>query len=259
MALSNDKMNTINRFYVRHVVMLFFCMLLPATLLADERQDGLRFSPMVLNYSQADNPSGKSVTISNHSQHVFLLKGSIRAMEAETGRNRKTEALSSDLVILPPLSRLEAGGEYTFRIRTVGNNLPKDRESAYIVSITAIPGITAQGTPPATGTLQIAVRMNIRLFYRPTGIPARNNSDVVKKLRFYGNGDRLSVDNPTPYFIHLNNVSINGKNVGQDIMDGFVSPKSTRDFPVKITAEGQISWVFGQEKNVHQATITHRQ
>lgn len=241
---------------------------------ADDVQNGLRFSPMIVNYSEVDKKSGESITIINNTKDIFLLKGSIRAMDTDTGRDSKADSPLPDIVILPPLARLEAEGQYIFRIRAVGDSLPKDRESACIVSVTAIPAIDAslpqvasEGTDISPGktlpmnngggvSLQVALRMNIRLFYRPGGVPERDNSDVSKQLRFYGSGKTLFIDNPTPYFLNLHDVSINGKKVRQDIIEGYVRPKETRSFSLDMPVEGVVAWIFGGEKSERRATIT---
>lgn len=240
---------------------------------------GLRFYPMQLNYSAVDNRGGMAMNVANNTDQNYLLKGSLAAMDSDTGRFGPDDAPLPPFVILPPLARLEAGGQYSFRVRQVGDGLPKDRESACIVSVTAIPaasepvvplrratddaggasatadkGVSAGGTVRGGPQLQIALRMNMRLFYRPDGIPERDNAIIATQLRFRAQGDALLVENPTPYFVQLSDVSLNGKKVKPEAMQGYVRPKDSRRFSPGVPVRGAVEWHFGGDKESYRST-----
>lgn len=240
---------------------------------------GLRFYPMQLKYSAADNKGGVTMNVTNNTGGNFLLKGNVVAMDSDTGLFGPDDAPLPPFVILPPLARLEAGGQYSFRIRQVGGGLPKDRESACIVSVTAIPATNEPVVPlrrapggehaasaevPASGRtvvnkgpqLQIALRMNMRLFYRPEGIPERDDAVIAGQLRFRAQGDELVVDNPTPYFVHLSEVRLNGKKVKPDVMQGYVRPKDSRQFVPGVPVKGVVEWHFGGDKVPYRSATT---
>lgn len=246
---------------------------------AIEMKNALSFSPMIINYSQSDFKGGVSLTVTNDSDNVYLLKGSVKRMDPDTGRdNKKDDSTPSSVVILPPLARIDANGKYIFRIRGISSDLPRDRESAYIVSVTAIPSdknrvypeVSTDGSVSSnrktsdshdekmSGKLQVALRMNIRLFYRPTEVPERDNESVAKSLKFSVDGKNLVVENPTPYFIHLNDVSINKKNIPYDFLDGYVKPLSRRVFLLNqsVDKKGTLSWRFFGDKNIRYAPVT---
>lgn len=254
----------------RVVPVLSLCMalipcLMPETVFA--ASSGLRFYPMQLNYSAADSKGGVTMNVTNNTDRNFLLKGSVAVMDSDTGRFGPDDAPLPPFVILPPLARLEAGGQYSFRIRQVGRGLPKDRESACIVSVTAIPATnepvvplrrTPEGERAAPvrddaavnkrSQLQIAIQMNMRLFYRPEGVPERDNASVADQLRFRAQGNALVVDNPTPYFVQLSEMSLNGKKVKPEVIQGYVRPKDSRLFVPGVPVTGPVEWHFGGDK-----------
>lgn len=235
---------------------------------------GLRFYPMQLDYTAADHKGGITLNVMNNSPQVFLLKGSVSPMDPDTGRTGREDAPTPPFVILPPLARLEAKGQYAFRVRQAGGQLPQDRESACIVSVTAIPGVTEMTRPPllpgATSTshsaapheqkpqgseLQIALRMNMRVFYRPEGVPARDNADVASRLVFRAEGRTLKVENPTPYFVRFTALSVAGKKIKDEALQAYIPPKSNHAFPVDSPARGAVTWTFSGDKETRHAVV----
>ncbi|HFZ8995707.1 TPA: fimbria/pilus periplasmic chaperone [Citrobacter freundii] len=108
---------------------------------------------------------------------------------------------SSDFVVTPPLFVIKPGKENTLRIMYIGQgNLPKDRESLYWMNVKAIPA--ADKDIKNKNTLQIAVLNRIKLFVRPKNLPMPS-ADAPSKLSFHQSGDKLTINNPTPYYITL--------------------------------------------------------
>lgn len=239
---------------------------------AAEKNGGLRFYPMQLNYSAAESKGGVAMNVMNGTDQNFLLKGNMAAMDSDTGRFGQDNAPLPPFVILPPLARLEARGQYSFRIRQTGEGLPKDRESACIVSVTAIPAVSGPTSPShrdmkdkavttsADGILsekgsqlQIALRMNMRLFYRPVGVPERDNRTVAGQLRFRAQGDSLIVENASPYFVQLSELSLDGRKVNENTLTGYIRPKDSRRFSPGIPVKGHVEWHFTGDKESYRA------
>lgn len=256
--------------------MALFPCLMPETVYA--ASTGLRFYPMQFNYSAADSKGGVTMNVTNNTNNNFLLKGGVAVMDSDTGRFGPDDAPLPPFVILPPLARLEAGGQYSFRIRQVGGGLPKDRESACIVSVTAIPAtnepvIPLRRTPEGVRAaqveaspsndaavnkrpqLQIAIQMNMRLFYRPEGVPERDNASVADQLQFRAQGNALVVFNPTPYFVQLSEMSLNGKKVNSEVTQGYIRPKDSRQFVPGVPVTGQVEWHFGGDKKRYRSAM----
>lgn len=137
-------------------------------------------------------------------------------------------------IITPPLFRLDAEQENLLRVVYTGNDLPTDRESIYWLSVKSIAAIERS----SENRLQIAVRSRIKLIYRPAGL-ARGAADAYKALRFTRQGERLSIHNPTPYFVSLQSVKVGDHAISQP---GMVPPLGSHALSVPAQATGPVSW-----------------
>ena len=72
--------------------------------------------------------------------------------------------------------------------------------------------------------MQTAVRSRFKLFYRPTGLTG-NPDDAYQALRWSRNKNNVVVNNPTPYYITLYQLSLGGKRIADG---GLVAPFSER-------------------------------
>ncbi|MGL4726516.1 MAG: fimbria/pilus periplasmic chaperone [Scandinavium sp.] len=135
---------------------------------------------------------------------------------------------------IPPLFTLRSGGENALRIIQVDPNLPKDRESLFTLSIAAIPSGHSDGN-----SVQMAVRSGLKLIYRPSGLKGKGEK-AWQQLKWTQAGKALQVANPTPYYVTLFNLKINGK-IQPDA--GVVAPFSQRKVEGCAQSAGcQIQW-----------------
>lgn len=129
----------------------------------------------------------------NNSQFPYLAQGWIE--------NAKSEKITSPLIVLPPVQRLEPGKSSQIKIEAMPavKNLPQDRESLFYFNLREIP---PKSDKP--NTLQIALQTKIKLFYRPESIKM-NKFGVApqEKLTLSKQGDKVMVKNPTPYYISI--------------------------------------------------------
>lgn len=139
-------------------------------------------------------------------------------------------------MVTPPLYRLEPTTAAEFRINQLADNLPADRESVFYVNSLAIPPKTsAKNYQKAVQSgLQFAMNTRIKLFYRPVAI---NDSAAVKgapaKLTVTMSGKTLIVKNPTPWFVTMNKLFLNGKPITTN-KDTMVAPFSQFSLPIPI-------------------------
>lgn len=162
-----------------------------------------------------------SLNISNENKNLpYLAQG---WMEDERGNK-----ITSPMTVLPPVQRVEAGGKSQVKVQTTGaiNALPQDRESLFYFNLREIPPRSKK-----PNTLQIALQTRIKLFYRPAGIALDKtqaaNGDWVEKVTLQRQGDKFTVNNPTPYYLTIveGSPSVKGNPVGfQPVM---VSPKGS--------------------------------
>ncbi|MEO3990134.1 fimbria/pilus periplasmic chaperone [Pseudocitrobacter sp. Cyp-38S] len=136
-------------------------------------------------------------------------------------------------VVVPPICVLAGGQENTLRLIRTASPLPTDRESLFTLSVATVPSGKVDGN-----RVQMGVRSALKLIYRPSGL-AGEPQQAYRQLRWSA-GRGLSVSNPTPYYVTLFNLSINGKTLDNP---GVVAPFSTRslsrELPGKVI---QLRW-----------------
>ncbi|RXV73788.1 molecular chaperone [Burkholderia stabilis] len=143
----------------------------------------------------------------------------------------KGNKITSPLMVVPPLQRVEANERNVLRIAKLpGTELPADRESVFYLNIREVPPKT--DTP---NTLQIALHTQMKLFYRPKAVqPARDEDwTLPMTLRVDTAAHKLVFDNPTPYHVTVVDVSAGAQKTPVPIEPVMVSPMSTADVPFK--------------------------
>lgn len=129
----------------------------------------------------------------------------------DNGRNDvPLEKLQSPFVVSTPLFRLSQGGSRDIVMRGVATQaLPTDRESLFWLNILDVPA-----TERNVSMMDIAIRIRMKIFYRPHGL-AGEPGQVVQKLHWRihkgAGGMNLLASNPTPYHINLRGVKLNGR------------------------------------------------
>ncbi|EHP5545195.1 fimbria/pilus periplasmic chaperone [Salmonella enterica] len=107
---------------------------------------------------------------------------------------------TNDLMVLPPLQRIDGGQKTQVRIMQVQNGglskLPQDRETLFWFNVRGIPP-----KPDTSNVLQLALQSRLKLFYRPAAIARGANDMPEKKLMVEREGTALTLSNPTPYYI----------------------------------------------------------
>ncbi|AOI78604.1 MULTISPECIES: fimbrial biogenesis chaperone [unclassified Burkholderia] len=143
----------------------------------------------------------------------------------------KGNKITSPLMVVPPLQRVEANERNVLRIAKLpGAQLPADRETVFYLNIREVPPKT--DTP---NTLQIALHTQMKLFYRPKAVqPARDEDwTLPMTLRVDAAAHKLVFDNPTPYHVTVVDVSAGAQKTPVPIEPTMVSPMSTADVPFK--------------------------
>lgn len=174
-----------------------------------------------------------SVKISNGGASPILLQSWI---DDGDSRAKPTE-INVPFVLTPPINRVEAGKGQTLRISYVGGSLPMDKESVFWLNVLEIPAKSTAASDE--NRLQMAFRSRIKLFYRPAGL-AGNANDAVHALTWRHQGNRVQTTNPTPYYVSLVNLSVNGKKLDHTM----VAPHSTITLDLPGNAGSKITGSF---------------
>ncbi|EHK4968995.1 fimbria/pilus periplasmic chaperone [Escherichia coli] len=142
----------------------------------------------------------------------------------------------TQFVITPPLFSMQGKKENTLRIINATNHqLPGDRESLFWVNVKAIPAM--EKDQKNENTLQLAIISRIKMFYRPTNL-AMAPEEAPAMLRFRRSGSKLTLINPTPYFITVTNMKAGNSNLPNTM----VPPKGEVSVDITHAATGDISF-----------------
>ena len=129
----------------------------------------------------------------------------------------------TQFVITPPPFSMQGKKENTLRIINATNHqLPGDRESLFWKN---------------ENTLQLAIISRIKMFYRPTNL-AMAPEEAPAMLRFRRSGSKLTLINPTPYFITVTNMKAGNSNLPNTM----VPPKGEVSVDITHAATGDISF-----------------
>ncbi|EKY3087312.1 fimbria/pilus periplasmic chaperone [Cronobacter dublinensis] len=147
--------------------------------------------------------------------------------------------ITSPLTVLPPVQRVEAGAKSQVKVQAApaAASLPQDKETLFYFNLREIP---PRSNKP--NTLQIALQTRIKLFYRPAAIALDKTQaaegDWVEKITLTRQGDKLVVNNPTPYFLTIveGAPSVKGKPVNFEPV--MVNPKDSATIAASAAAFG---------------------
>ncbi|MDU9473429.1 fimbria/pilus periplasmic chaperone, partial [Klebsiella pneumoniae] len=109
------------------------------------------------------------------------------------------------------------------------------RESLFWVNVKAIPAM--EKDQKNENTLQLAIISRIKMFYRPTNL-AMAPEEAPAMLRFRRSGSKLTLINPTPYFITVTNMKAGNSNLPNTM----VPPKGEVSVDIPHAASGDISF-----------------
>lgn len=155
---------------------------------------GLGATRMV--YSSSTTQSMMQVR-NTHPEATFLIQS---WMESEKGER------TNDFVITPPLYVLKPASESVVKIMFNGRALPQDRETLYWMTVKAIPQQMKNGSG---NSLQFASANRIKVFYRPEGL-VEGAGEAWKRLGGTVRAGKVSLTNPTPYYLTTINVKVDG-------------------------------------------------
>lgn len=129
----------------------------------------------------------------------------------DTGDASETpDTIKTPFQITPPISRVEAKGGQTLRIKLMDKgSIPQDRESLWWLNILDIPPMAKGKESENQNVLQLAIRSRFKFFYRPTGLGSRELAP--EQIIVKSNGKNIIIDNPTPYYITVTKISTDGK------------------------------------------------
>ena len=138
-------------------------------------------------------------------------------------------------IFSPPLFRLDGQQKNVLRLIYTGGPLPQDRESLFWANIKSIPNAADQ-----ENVLQIAIKTQIKLIWRPAGLEKNLPRTAMDKLSWRWQSGKLQVNNPTPYYMNFHSIKVNGKAITDT---EWVAPFSVKNYLLpQLTPTGRVSW-----------------
>lgn len=147
------------------------------------------------------------------------------------------DTTDAPFVLTPPISRIEPGRSQALRVIFSGAQLPLDRESVFWLNVLDVPPSPENPGNGEQNYLQVAFRSRLKLFYRPRDLQGVAN-DAPARLHWTRNGDRLRVENPSPYHVTLAEVHAVTGNSEKVVEDKgvMVAPMQSLEFAVPVTS-----------------------
>lgn len=112
--------------------------------------------------------------------------------------NAQGEKITSPLVALPPMQRIDAGQKSQIRVLQLPETaaLPKDRESLFYFNVREVPPKSDMAN-----VMQVAIQSRVKLFFRPAELRKLLKGNWQEQLQVSRLSDGLKLTNPTPFYI----------------------------------------------------------
>ncbi|ARQ92084.1 fimbrial biogenesis chaperone [Stenotrophomonas maltophilia] len=143
-----------------------------------------------------------TLRVQNPGSNPVLLQSWVDTLDKQATPTTTT----APFMLLPPISRVEAGKSQVLRMRVVGHDLPRDRESAFFLNVLEVPAVSRE-SDTGDGYLQITVRNRLKIFYRPKGLEGRGAGAAAAAVQWKMVADQgawsLQAVNDSPYHVSM--------------------------------------------------------
>lgn len=188
----------------------------------------------------ATNAQGVSLTVMNPQSYPMLVQSDV------IGEDRKTKA---PFIVTPPLFRLDGHQQSRIRVIATSNHDSDKKESLYWLCLTGIPpepdadwtdasDKKQQAGHSATLLTQLRIKSCLKMFIRPSDLKG-SPEDFASQLTWETTGNKLTVNNPTPFFMNLKRVLLGKQSV---FSLNYVPPMGTLELSLPAGAQGPVHW-----------------
>jgi P pilus assembly chaperone PapD len=145
--------------------------------------------------------------------------------------NSTPDKVHTPFLITPPLFRMEPNRDQSLRILFTHSDtpLPTDRESVFWLNVLEVPPKPTGQQYQGKNYLQLAIRSRVKLFYRPGGLPGdaiKAPGELTFKAESANGSVSLLAHNPTPYYVTITRLTVNGSDKPREAGIGMVAPMS---------------------------------
>ncbi|MRT58312.1 fimbria/pilus periplasmic chaperone [Enterobacteriaceae bacterium RIT693] len=184
--------------------------------------------------------SGITYTLTNNTPRPYLLQSWVLPYSSSASEgNDEDKAKKPPFIVLPPLTRFEPYATLTLSIRLTQNSLPQERESVFVLALNAIPSLADENAQQTS--IAMSTQNNLKLFYRPDGLPPMDETKLAEQLEFRRKGNLLTVKNTAPFYVTFSSLSV-GNTVIDQKNTRMVPPFSEQTWPLPPSASGELRW-----------------
>ncbi|MCW7546837.1 molecular chaperone [Photorhabdus sp. APURE] len=175
----------------------------------------------------------QTLTVINTTSQAWLVQ--VRITEDQ-------EKNPSAFLMTPPLFRLEAHSQNSLRILPTFNQppFPVDRESLGYIQMNAIPATQRVTEEPVREQASMSVGMRIKFFWRPHGLPVLPD-EAYGQLSFQSQHDGIKACNPTPYFLSLDSLALDGQALDLNRYPSMIAPQDCVTYAGQ-EGKSSVSW-----------------
>ncbi|MEB4677619.1 fimbrial chaperone [Enterobacteriaceae bacterium G50] len=203
---------------------IFTCLLISVNAFAD----------IIISGTRIIYPADKkevNVRLENKGNHPLLIQNWL-----DTGDdNADPSQIKVPFTTTPPVSRVESRHGQTVKVMFTGTTaLPTDKESVFWFNVLEVPPKpkASDNADDTKNLLQLAFRTRIKLFYRPSGLTGEP-SEAPGKLKWMLTNSQLQVNNPTPYHVSFNDISLQSGGKSFKVDSRMVAPFSQVTFAIE--------------------------
>ncbi|WP_105198196.1 fimbrial biogenesis chaperone [Escherichia albertii] len=159
------------------------------------------------------------------------------------------------LVALPPIQRINPSAISQVRIvkQLASAQLPTDRETLFYYNLREIPPAPEKAEDAAQ--LQIAIQSRIKLFWRPASLRKKMGDRVELQMKATQQGETLTLQNPTPYFLTIAYLGKNKNGVLPGFQSTMIAPFSST--PVHTSGYSGNHFYLGYMDDYGALRMTH--
>lgn len=176
----------------------------------------------------------QTLTVKNTGSRSWLIQSRIQRGAEDT--------IAGPFLVTPPLFSMQPDSRQLLRIVSLGNALPADRESLFVLSVVAIPAAKSQATADGVqGQVSMGIRFTLKLFYRPIGLLSGVETAACQ-LRFTVMPVGVRAENPTPYFQTLGQLMLNGTPINLNTQPSMLAPFGSQIYRTGTVGAIQADW-----------------
>ena len=192
-----------------------------------------------------EKDKGAVLTITNPQDFPVLVQSQL------TNIDNKAE---SAFMVTPPLFRLEANQKGKVKIVKILDSLPADREFMQWLCVQAIPPKDDEDSNGDIVQVNVSMSLSLcnKILYRPDSIKGTPVDDA-SKITWESTGKSVIAKNPTPFYMNLHKVSIDGKAISEP---GYIAPFSQVEYKNGNVNAGRAEWSIINDYGGHSDKFT---